>query len=33
MTVVNNGAADAQTSATFQKSIISSGSTFTVADY
>ncbi len=33
VTVVNNGAPGAQTGATYMKSIISSGSTFTVADY
>ena len=33
VTVVNTGAINAQSAATFKKSIISSGSTFTVADY
>jgi hypothetical protein len=33
VTVVNNGAVGAQAAATYQQSIISSGSTFTVADY
>jgi hypothetical protein len=33
ITVVNNGATNAQTATSYTQSIITSGSTFTIADY